>query len=43
MKKITIGTATNQRATDVFKEVVLRVWRASNSPDAIPNKTKHNT
>jgi hypothetical protein len=23
---------------DVFKEVVLRVWRASNSPDAIPDK-----
>ena len=23
---------------DVFKEVVLRVWRASNSPDALPDK-----
>lgn len=37
-KEITVGLATTDRATDLFKEVVLRVWRASNSPDAMPNK-----
>ena len=37
-KDITIGIASNQKAMDVFKEVVLRVWRASNSPDAIQDK-----
>ena len=39
-REITIGTATNQKATDVFREVVLRVWRASNSPDSLPDKLK---
>lgn len=37
-KDVTIGIAANQKASDVFKEVVLRVWRASNSPDAQPDK-----
>ena len=37
-RDITVGIASNQKASDAFKEVVLRVWRASNSPDAQPDK-----
>jgi hypothetical protein len=39
-KEITVGLASTNRATELFKEVVLRVWRASNSPDAMPNKLR---
>lgn len=34
----TVGAATSPQATDPFREVVLRVWLASNSPDALPDK-----
>jgi hypothetical protein len=36
--ELTVGAVTNPRAMDPFKEVVLRLWRASNSPDAQPSK-----
>ena len=35
------NTTCRMRSKEVFKEVVLRVWRASNSPDAVPNKLLH--
>jgi hypothetical protein len=38
LAQLTVGAATSPQAMDLFREVVLRVWRASNSPDALPDK-----
>ena len=38
LTQLTVGAATSPKAMELFKEVVLRVWRASNAPDAMVDK-----